>query len=121
MKLHYSPAQFDIQLVANDGYLNHVRMANLVRHRFIAPRHVTPSSHIIRLGSAQPTTAAKRRRRGKAIQGKLPSSGSSAHPSDQCTRILAETLRQRGNRVVTNKLFTGLTLGPSSAGLPRFS
>jgi hypothetical protein len=42
MKLHYSPAQFDIQLVANDGYLNHVRMANLVRHRFIAPRHVTP-------------------------------------------------------------------------------
>jgi hypothetical protein len=42
MKLHYSPAQFDIQLVANDGYLNHVRMANLVRHRLIAPRHVTP-------------------------------------------------------------------------------
>jgi len=47
MKLHYSPAQFDIQFVANDGYLNDVRMANLVRYRFIAPRHVTPSGHII--------------------------------------------------------------------------
>jgi hypothetical protein len=49
MKLHYPPAQFDIecvaiQFVANEGELNDARMFILVRHRFIATRwrHITP-------------------------------------------------------------------------------
>jgi hypothetical protein len=59
MKLHYSPAQFDIQSVANDGNLNDVRMVNLVRHRFIVrrPRYMTPLKYILSLGTAQPNKA----------------------------------------------------------------
>ena len=50
MKLHYPPAQFDIQSftmsVANEGNLNDVWMVNLVRHPFIVrrPSHTGPHS-----------------------------------------------------------------------------
>jgi hypothetical protein len=44
MKLHYSPSQFDIQSVANNGQLNDIWICNLVRHRsiFRRPRHISP-------------------------------------------------------------------------------
>jgi len=41
--------------------------------------------------------------------------GEGSGGTDWTHRILAETIRQRGNRVVTNKLFTGLKLVPGSA------
>jgi len=50
MKLHYPPAQFDIQSftmsVANEGNLNDVWMVNLVRYPFIVrrPSHTGPHS-----------------------------------------------------------------------------
>jgi hypothetical protein len=45
MKLHYPPAQLDIQPVSRDGDLNDVRMIKLVRHRFILT-HVPPQEAI---------------------------------------------------------------------------
>jgi len=44
MKLHYPPAQFGIQPVFNDGKLNDIRMFNLVRRRFTATTHMSPSA-----------------------------------------------------------------------------
>jgi hypothetical protein len=44
MKLHYPPAQSDIQSIANDRKLNDMRMFDLVYHPFIAatPRFDKP-------------------------------------------------------------------------------
>ena len=44
MELHYSPAQFDIESVSNDGKLNDIRMFNLVGRRFTAATHMSPSA-----------------------------------------------------------------------------